>query len=122
MSSFQFPGNPFNNSGAGGAGGSRPAFKKPGPLAYTILTLVVLSIILLASSGFYADLLWFRSVNFVSVWRTVLMTKIELFIGFGLITSLIITSNVYIAYRTRPIYVPVSVEADNLERLRSGRF
>ena len=118
MSSFQFPGNPFNNSGAGGAGGSRPAFKKPGPLAYTILTLVVLSIILLASSGFYADLLWFRSVNFVSVWRTVLMTKIELFIGFGLITSLIITSNVYIAYRTRPIYVPVSVEADNLERYR----
>jgi len=119
MSSFQFPGNPFNNSGNGNGGRPpRPAFKKPGPLAYTVLTLIVLSVILAASSGFYADLLWFRSVNFVSVWRTVLLTKAELFIGFGFLTSLVITSNVYIAYRTRPIYAPVSVEADNLERYR----
>ena len=73
----------------------------------------------MALSGFYADMLWFRSVHFSSVWRTVLFTKGELFIGFGLITSLLITSNVVIAYRNRPIYVPLTIEADNLERYRA---
>ncbi len=114
MSSFQFPNNPFNRPSANGG----PA-KRRGPLPFTIITLVVLAVILVASSGFYADLLWFRSVNFTSVWRTVLLTKSELFIGFGLITSLVITSNVVIAFRKRPIYVPISIEADNLERYRA---
>jgi uncharacterized membrane protein (UPF0182 family) len=37
----------------------------------------------------------------------------------GLATSLVITSNIYIAFRKRPLYVPLSVEADNLERYRA---
>ena len=105
MSSFSFPTNPL-----------RP--KRPGPLALTAIALVILGSILVGMSGFYADLLWFRSVDFFSVWSTVLGTKITLFVVFGLITSLFITANVYLAYKNRPIYVPVSIEADNLERYR----
>ena len=115
MSSFQFPGNPFSGS-SGPQNPMRP--KRPGPLALTIIALVILGGIMISLSGFYADLLWFRSVDFVSVWSTVLTTKISLFILFGLITSLFITTNVYLAFRNRPIYVPVSIEADNLERYR----
>jgi uncharacterized membrane protein (UPF0182 family) len=115
MSSFQFPGNPFSGS-SGPQNPMRP--KRPGPLALTIIALVILGGIMISLSGFYADLLWFRSVDFVSVWSTVLTTKISLFILFGLITSLFITTNVFLAFRTRPIYVPVSIEADNLERYR----
>jgi uncharacterized membrane protein (UPF0182 family) len=74
--------------------------------------------VLVGLSGFYADFLWFRSVDFQTVWSTVLITKISLFIFFGLITSLFITTNVYLAYKSRPLYAPVSVEADNLERYR----
>ena len=92
--------------------------RKIGPLGLTLISLVVISIILVSLSGFYADLLWFRSVNFVSVWRKVLFTKAELFILFGVITSLFMTANLYLAYRTRPVYAPTSVEADNLERYR----
>ena len=51
--------------------------RKIGPLGLTVITLIVLSIILISLSGFYADLLWFRSVNFVNVWRKVLFTKAE---------------------------------------------
>ena len=116
MSSFQFPENPFNRPNSDG---SRVQGRKRGPLTFTLITLFVLGIILVALSGFYADMLWFRSVHFSSVWRTVLFTKGELFIGFGLITSLLITSNVVIAYRNRPIYVPLTIEADNLERYRA---
>ena len=115
MSSFQFPGNPFSGSG-GPQNPLRP--KRPGPLALTVIALVILASILVGMSGFYADLLWFRSVDFVSVWSTVLTTKIVLFIFFGLVTSLFITTNVYIAFRNRPIYAPISIEADNLERYR----
>ena len=115
MSSFQFPGNPFSGS-------SRPQNpmrpKRPGPFALTAIVLVILGSVLVGLSGFYADFLWFRSVDFQTVWSTVLITKVSLFIFFGLITSLFITTNVYLAYRSRPLYAPVSVEADNLERYR----
>jgi uncharacterized membrane protein (UPF0182 family) len=123
MSNFQFPGGGFKNPGnpfgrPGGVGGNGMP-RKFGPLAWTLITLVVLAIILIASSGFYADLLWFKSVHFTSVWTKVLETKAILFIGFGLITSLIITANIYLAYKKRPIYVPTSVEAESLDRYRS---
>lgn len=121
MSSFQFPGNPFSNPGGprGPRSGGPIGRPKIGPLGFTLITLAVIAAILIGSSGFYADLLWFRSVQFVSVWKTILETKITLFLAFGLLTSAIITSNVYIAFRNRPIYVPVAVEADNLERYRA---
>lgn len=115
MSSFQFPGNPFSGS-SNPQNPLRP--KRPGPFALTAIVLVILGSLLVGLSGFYADFLWFRSVDFVSVWSTVLITKAALFIFFGLITSLFITTNIYLAYRNRPLYAPVSVEADNLERYR----
>ncbi len=89
------------------------------PLTLTIIILVVLSGVLLSLSGFYADWLWFKSVDFTSVWTTVLTTKIFLFIVAGLLTSSIILLNIIIAYKRRPLYVPLSIEADNLERYRA---
>ena len=89
------------------------------PLTLTITILVVLSGILISLSGFYADWLWFKSVSFTSVWTTVLSTKVFLFIVAGLLTSSIILLNIIIAYKRRPLYVPLSIEADNLERYRA---
>ena len=89
------------------------------PLTLTITILVVLSGILLSVSGFYADWLWFKSVDFTSVWTTVLTTKVFLFVVAGLLTSSIILLNIIIAYKRRPLYVPLSIEADNLERYRA---
>jgi uncharacterized membrane protein (UPF0182 family) len=89
------------------------------PLTLTITILVVLSGVLLSLSGFYADWLWFKSVDFTSVWTTVLTTKIFLFVIAGLLTSSTILLNIIIAYKRRPLYVPLSVEADNLERYRA---
>ena len=116
--------NPFGGSGFGGGFPNPFANRGNGkrrvsPLTITFIVLFVLSSVLISLSGFYADLLWFRSVGFVDVWQTSLFTKIYLFFGFGLITSAIITLNIYLAFRKRPIYVPVTVEADNLERYRA---
>ncbi len=93
--------------------------KKPSPLALTFIILAVLAGALVALSGFYVDWLWFKSVGFTSVWSTVLTTKITLFIIAGLVTSLIISLNVYLAYRRRPFDVSMAMEADNLERYRA---
>jgi uncharacterized membrane protein (UPF0182 family) len=93
--------------------------KKPSPLAITLTILAVITGALVALSGFYVDWLWFNSVGFTGVWSTVLTTKVALFVIAGLLTSLIISLNVYVAFRRRPFYVPTSVEADNLERYRA---
>ena len=116
--------NPFGGSGFGGSfpnpfGNRGPGKRRVSPLTITAVVLFILGSILISSSSFYADLLWYRSVDFVNVWQTTLFTKIYLFIGFGLITSIFITANIYIAFRKRPIYVPIAVEADNLERYRA---
>lgn len=93
--------------------------RRRGPLPIVIGILVVASIALVSLSGFYADWLWFKSVNFTEVWSTILLTKAVVFVVAGLATSLVITSNVYIAFRKRPLYVPQNIEADNLERYRA---
>ena len=93
--------------------------KKPSPLAITFIILAVIAGALVALSGVYVDWLWFKSVGFTGVWSTVLTTKISLFIIAGLITSAVISLNVYLAYRSRPFDVSMAMEADNLERYRA---
>ena len=114
-------GSPFgNNFGNLGDNFGREAKKiRRSPLAITLIILFILSSVLIAISSFYADILWFKSVGYSSVWKTTLFTKVWLFVVVGLLTSLIVVANVVIAYRGRPIYAPMAVEADNLERYRS---
>ena len=89
------------------------------PLNITVGIIALLGFAIFSSSGFYIDWLWFKSVGFTAVWSTVLTTKITLFVVVGLITSLFISTNIFIAYRRRPLYVPMTIEADNLERYRA---
>jgi uncharacterized membrane protein (UPF0182 family) len=88
------------------------------PLVITAGILVALGALFTYISGYYVDWLWFKSVDFTSVWSTVLTTKIELFLLVGIVTSLVISLNIYIAYKRRPLYVPTSIEMSGLERLR----
>ena len=99
----------------------RPTFKFNGrksPLALTIGILVIIGAVFTALSGFYADWLWFKSVNFTNTWSTILLTKATLFVVTGLLTAGFVVLNVMLAYKRRPLYVPTSIEADNLERYR----
>ena len=88
-------------------------------LPLTISILVVLGVIAVSLSSFYADFLWFRSVDYLQVWQTTFFTRATLFILTGLITALLVIANVFIAYKSRPVFAPLSIEADSLERYRS---
>ena len=89
------------------------------PLAITAGILVALGAVLLSLSGFYIDWLWFKSVDFTSVWSTILSTKVQLFLITGLISSIAISLNIYLAYKRRPFYVPTSIELNGVERIRA---
>jgi uncharacterized membrane protein (UPF0182 family) len=111
------PENPFRNLNFPRRNPGGP--RKIGALPLTVIILAAIAVILVSLSGFYVDYLWFRSVDYSSVWTKLLATRAILFIAFGLITSLLIVANIIIAYKRRPIYVPTTVEADNLERYRA---
>jgi uncharacterized membrane protein (UPF0182 family) len=89
------------------------------PLAITAGILVALGALFTSLSGFYIDWLWFKSVDFTSVWSTILSTKVQLFLITGLITSIVISLNIYLAYKRRPFYVPTSIELNGVERIRA---
>jgi uncharacterized membrane protein (UPF0182 family) len=88
------------------------------PLAITAGILAVIGTIIISFSGYYIDWLWFKSVDFTSVWTTVLTTRIQLFLIVGLLTATIISLNIYFAYKRRPFYVPTAIELNGVERLR----
>ena len=92
--------------------------KNRSPLFITAAILVALGALFSYISGYYVDWLWFKSVDFTSVWTTVLTTKLELFLLVGVITSAVISLNIYLAYKRRPLYVPTSIEMNGLEKLR----
>ena len=83
--------------------------------------LVVLAVLLMVGGvgiSLYTDLLWFSSVDYRQVFTTVLTTRLMLFFGFGLLMAVIVGVNVYLAYRVRPPFRPMSLEQQNLERYR----
>nr|MCU0299698.1 UPF0182 family protein [Candidatus Nanopelagicales bacterium] len=75
-------------------------------LAITIAILAGLLVLFLIFTAFYTDLLWFRSVNFTSVFTTIVGVRGLLFVVFGAVMMGIVGAGMYTAYRTRPDYDP----------------
>ncbi|MFL6126282.1 UPF0182 family protein [Actinophytocola sp.] len=67
----------------------------------------------------YVDWLWYGEVGFRSVFTTVILTRIILFFVLGLLVGGLLAVSLAIAYRTRPVFVPVSGTEDPLARYRS---
>ena len=95
-----------------------PGRRRGGVLFPTLVILAVLAIAFVGFTGFYTDLLWYRSVGFSSVFTTQLFTRIGLFFVFGLVLALVVALNVVIAHRLRPIFRGLSPEQQNLDRYR----
>ena len=86
-----------------------------------IPTLVILGLLLIGFSiftGFYTDLLWFRSVGFTSVFTRTLGAKALLFFVAGLLFAAAVAANFVVAYRTRPAYQALIPGQQELDRYR----
>ena len=102
--------------------GPRPvlARRRRGALAPTLIALGVLIILGLILSRVWTDVLWFQQLGYVSVYRTELITRGLLFLVGGVLMALAVGSSLLIAYRSRPIYAPVSAEQAGLDRYRDS--
>ena len=103
----------------------RPPVGSPTLTRRTRILLVVAGIIVLLLLGGsrlldqYVDWLWFGEVGFRSVFSTVLFTHVLLFLIGGLLIGGLVALSLWIAYRARPVFVPVTGPEDPIARYRT---
>lgn len=88
-----------------------------------ILLAIGLVVLILLISGSrllstYVNWLWFGEVGYRSVFSTVLATRVVLFVLVGILVGGALAVSLMIAFRTRPVFVPVSGTEDPLARYR----
>ena len=92
--------------------GMRPAARMPKLTRRSrILITIALAVILLLLVGprlidGYVDWLWFGELGYRSVFTTVLLTRLVVFVIVGLLVGGIVFAGLALAYRTRPVFVP----------------
>lgn len=67
----------------------------------------------------YVDWLWFGEVGYRSVFSTVLVTKLLLLIAVAALVGGLFGLSIWLAYRSRPVFVPVSGPDDPVARYRT---
>jgi len=87
-----------------------------------VIGVLVSLFVLLSAFGsliqIYTDWLWFGEVDYRTVFTSIFLTRVVLFVIFGAATAAVIGLNVWLAYRMRPPFRPISQEQENLERYR----
>jgi uncharacterized membrane protein (UPF0182 family) len=68
----------------------------------------------------YVDWLWFGEVGYRSVFTTVLVTRIIVFLVVTLAIGAIVFGGLALAYRTRPVFVPTAGPNDPVARYRTA--
>jgi uncharacterized membrane protein (UPF0182 family) len=86
----------------------------------TLVVLVVLAFVASMAASLWTEVLWFDSVGFRGVFVTQLTTKILLFTIAFVITAALVAASLTLAYRTRPIYAPVTPQQQNLDQYREA--
>ncbi len=95
-----------------------------------IIILVIVVIVLSASwlSKFFTDYLWFKEVNYTSVFWKEIVTKVWVFFLFGIVFFVLLYGNIWIARRLTPEYEINEEEGSPVEealagfRQRAGKF
>ncbi len=86
----------------------------------SIAVLLVLFTAIGTLTNVYVDYLWFDETGFTEVFWTELQTRALLFAVAGVATGGLTALAVYLAYRFRPAFRPMSLEQQNLERYRQS--
>ncbi|MGY1844144.1 UPF0182 family membrane protein [Modestobacter sp. SYSU DS0875] len=85
-----------------------------------VAVLLVLFSVIGTLTNVYVDYLWFDETNFTEVFWTEVQTRALLFAVAGVATGGLVGLAVYLAYRFRPTFRPMSLEQQNLERYRQS--
>ncbi len=85
-----------------------------------IAVLLVLFTVIGTLTNVYVDYLWFAETRYTEVFWTEVQTRALLFAVAGVATGGLVALAVYLAYRFRPTFRPMSLEQQNLERYRQS--
>ncbi|WP_218859746.1 UPF0182 family membrane protein [Petropleomorpha daqingensis] len=85
-----------------------------------IAVLLVLFTAIGTLTNIYVDYLWFDETHYTEVFWTELQTRALLFAVAGVATGGLVALSIYLAYRFRPTFRPMSLEQQNLERYRQS--
>jgi uncharacterized membrane protein (UPF0182 family) len=100
---------------------SLPKLSRRSRILLIIAAVIVLALLLGARLlDTYVDWLWFGEVGARSVFTTQLVTRVVLFFAVGLLIGGALAVSLMIAYRSRPVFVPISGADDPLARYRSA--
>ncbi len=96
------PPEPFRFGRGGGGGGGE--LRSPVPLRWigVAAALLLLYIVLNVFKSIYVDLMWFDSVDFGSIYHTVILWKVVLFLAGAAVSAVVIGANILIARRYAP--------------------
>ncbi|MEU9888390.1 UPF0182 family protein [Sphaerisporangium sp. NPDC051011] len=78
--------------------------RRPRLLIPVAITLIAIVILFFVFAGFFTDWLWFDSVGYTSVFSTMVVTQLLLFLIGALLMTGIVGGNMIIAYRSRPLF------------------
>jgi uncharacterized membrane protein (UPF0182 family) len=86
-----------------------------------VLGAIVLVVLVLGGRvlNAYIDWLWYGEVGYRSVFSTVVVTKLVLLVALGALVGGLFALSLWIAYRGRPVFVPVSGPDDPVARYRT---
>src|SRR3954453_2029694 len=85
-----------------------------------IAVLLVVFTVIGTLTNVYVDYLWFDETKYTEVFWTELQTRALLFVVAGVATGGLVATAIYLAYRFRPAFRPMSLEQQNLERYRQS--
>ncbi len=111
MSSYSAPRDPFRR-------GPKGPNLRTRAVVPTIVVLVVLAGLFALFTSFWTERLWFASVDYSSVYTTTLVTRIGMFVVFGVLLGAVVFVNMALAYRLRPRFPVMSSEQQTLDRYR----
>lgn len=94
--------------------------RRPRYLLPVLAAAGVIIILFVIFAGIWTDYLWFRSIHYSSVFTSIIWVKLVLFVIAAGVMAALVGANVWLAYRLRPTYRPLSAEQQGLERYRNA--
>src|SRR5262252_6139481 len=99
----------------------RPALRLPRWPRYllpVVAGLIAFGVLITIIAGVWTDWLWYRSVQYGSVFGVIYGTRWALFFVVGIFMAAVVGVNAWLAYRLRPVYRPAATERPGVDAYR----